>query len=164
MLDVVPVVEEDCEQLAVREPRRVVNADMQVLPALMEASLVMTAARDPARDAVTRPRDPGDIGSRVGHTLAKPPNRAVPKRGTNLYRGFARPSSSACLTRGMRSPHICPKCGSQASAFAAGCSICGAALDPYRAQRRQTVWQRLRSARLARRRLLARVPVASRRW
>jgi predicted amidophosphoribosyltransferase len=63
----------------------------------------------------------------------------------------------------MRNPHICPNCGSQASAFAAGCSICGAALDPQRAQGRQTAWQRLRSARLARRHLLPRVPVASRR-
>jgi uncharacterized membrane protein YvbJ len=63
----------------------------------------------------------------------------------------------------MRNPHICPNCGTQASAFAAGCSICGAALDPRRAQARQTVWQRLHSARLARRRLLPRIPVVSRR-
>jgi predicted amidophosphoribosyltransferase len=63
----------------------------------------------------------------------------------------------------MRNPHICPQCGSQASAFAAGCAICGAPLDPRRAQGRGTAWQRARSAWLARPRPLARVAVPLRR-
>jgi predicted amidophosphoribosyltransferase len=32
-----------------------------------------------------------------------------------------------------RGPHICPQCGERVSAFAAGCAICGAELDPGRA-------------------------------
>ncbi|HEY0632154.1 MAG TPA: hypothetical protein VGC98_08870 [Thermoleophilaceae bacterium] len=32
-----------------------------------------------------------------------------------------------------RGPHICPQCGERVSAFAAGCAICGAELDPHRA-------------------------------
>lgn len=58
----------------------------------------------------------------------------------------------------MKNPHICPNCGSQASAFAAGCSICGAALDPRRALR-QSAWQRVRSGWLSRPRLRVGVPV-----
>jgi hypothetical protein len=64
----------------------------------------------------------------------------------------------------MRSPHICPDCGTLVSAFAAGCSICGAPLDPGRARGGPTLGQRLRSARLARRRLVPHVPLAARRW
>ena len=30
-------------------------------------------------------------------------------------------------------PHICPGCGERVSAFAAGCALCGAQLDPKRA-------------------------------
>jgi predicted nucleic acid-binding Zn-ribbon protein len=43
-------------------------------------------------------------------------------------------------------PHICPTCGERVSAFAAGCSICGADLDPRRAQRRRSAQSRLREA------------------
>jgi hypothetical protein len=32
-------------------------------------------------------------------------------------------------------PHVCPQCGERVSAFAAGCAICGAELDPSRAAR-----------------------------
>jgi predicted amidophosphoribosyltransferase len=59
----------------------------------------------------------------------------------------------------MGSPHICPSCGSLASAFAAGCSICGAALDPHRAQGRRTLLQRVRSALALRSSAPVRVPV-----
>jgi predicted amidophosphoribosyltransferase len=30
-------------------------------------------------------------------------------------------------------PHLCPDCGERVSAFAAGCALCGATLDPRRA-------------------------------
>jgi predicted amidophosphoribosyltransferase len=33
-----------------------------------------------------------------------------------------------------RNPHTCPRCGEHVSAFAAGCALCGADLDPKRAQ------------------------------
>jgi len=31
-------------------------------------------------------------------------------------------------------PNICPTCGERVSAFAAGCAVCGAELDPSRGQ------------------------------
>jgi predicted amidophosphoribosyltransferase len=31
-------------------------------------------------------------------------------------------------------PHTCPNCGERVSAFAAGCALCGAELDPRRGQ------------------------------
>jgi hypothetical protein len=34
-----------------------------------------------------------------------------------------------------KGPHVCPECGERVSAFAAGCAICGAELDPRRADR-----------------------------
>jgi predicted amidophosphoribosyltransferase len=40
-------------------------------------------------------------------------------------------------------PHICPRCGERVSAFAAGCSICGADLDPRRSQQPATLGQRV---------------------
>jgi uncharacterized OB-fold protein len=46
----------------------------------------------------------------------------------------------------MRSPHRCPNCGERVSPFAAGCALCGAELDPRRAQGPRTVTERLRSA------------------
>jgi hypothetical protein len=49
------------------------------------------------------------------------------------------------------------------SAFAAGCALCGADLDPRRAQRPQAAPQRLRSAWRARRRLLPRIGLPDRR-
>lgn len=58
-------------------------------------------------------------------------------------------------------PHRCPSCGERVSAFAAGCAICGAALDPHRAQGRPSLGGQLRSTWRARPRLLPRVPVAS---
>jgi predicted amidophosphoribosyltransferase len=30
-------------------------------------------------------------------------------------------------------PHVCPSCGERATMFAVACSICGAELDPHRA-------------------------------
>jgi hypothetical protein len=41
-------------------------------------------------------------------------------------------------------PHVCPRCGERVSAFAAGCALCGADLDPKRAQRPLTIGERLR--------------------
>ena len=52
-----------------------------------------------------------------------------------------------------RGPHICPRCGERVSAFAAGCAICGAELDPKRAVGAQSLAERLRrQLRLATRR------------
>jgi hypothetical protein len=56
-------------------------------------------------------------------------------------------------------PHICPSCGERVSAFAAGCALCGARLDPSRAQGKPSVLQQFRSTWSARPRLLPRVPV-----
>lgn len=58
-------------------------------------------------------------------------------------------------------PHICPACGERVSAFAAGCALCGAALDPRRAQGTPTLLQHIRLAWRIRPRLLPRVPVPS---
>jgi predicted amidophosphoribosyltransferase len=38
-----------------------------------------------------------------------------------------------------RDPNVCPSCGERVSMFAAGCSICGAELDPHRADRRPPI-------------------------
>ncbi|HEY7631066.1 MAG TPA: hypothetical protein VH817_10210, partial [Thermoleophilaceae bacterium] len=46
----------------------------------------------------------------------------------------------------MRTPHRCPSCGEPVSQFAAGCALCGAELDPRRAQGPRSVTERLRSA------------------
>jgi hypothetical protein len=43
-----------------------------------------------------------------------------------------------------RGPHVCPGCGERVSAFAAGCALCGAELDPKRAQKPPTIGARLR--------------------
>jgi predicted amidophosphoribosyltransferase len=40
-------------------------------------------------------------------------------------------------------PHVCPRCGERVSAFAAGCALCGADLDPRRAQRPPSIGGRL---------------------
>lgn len=63
----------------------------------------------------------------------------------------------------MTSPHICPRCGERVTPFAAGCALCGADLDPRRAQGVQSAGQRMRSAWRARRRLLPRIPLPDRR-
>jgi hypothetical protein len=34
-----------------------------------------------------------------------------------------------------RGPNVCPGCGERVSAFAAGCALCGADLDPRRGRR-----------------------------
>ena len=47
-------------------------------------------------------------------------------------------------------PHICPNCGERVTMFAAGCALCGAALDPRRAQQPSTLERLLRRTRLAR--------------
>ncbi|HYY06537.1 MAG TPA: hypothetical protein VE997_08160 [Candidatus Limnocylindria bacterium] len=44
----------------------------------------------------------------------------------------------------MRSPHICPSCGERVSAFAAGCALCGAELDPHRARGPRSLQDRVR--------------------
>jgi predicted nucleic acid-binding Zn-ribbon protein len=62
-----------------------------------------------------------------------------------------------------RGPHVCPRCGEPVSAFAAGCALCGADLDPRRAQRPQAASQRVRSAWRARPRLLPRIGLPDRR-
>jgi predicted amidophosphoribosyltransferase len=41
-------------------------------------------------------------------------------------------------------PHVCPRCGERVSAFAAGCALCGAELDPRRGQRPPSLLERLR--------------------
>lgn len=63
----------------------------------------------------------------------------------------------------MTDPHICPSCGERVSAFAAGCALCGAELDPRRAQRRQPPAGRVLSAWRARPRLLPRISLPDRR-
>jgi len=63
----------------------------------------------------------------------------------------------------MRSPHICPDCKDPVSAFAAGCSLCGAELDPRRAQGPTTIGERMRSAWRARPRPRLGIPFGERR-
>ncbi|MEA2284111.1 MAG: hypothetical protein QOJ21_154 [Solirubrobacteraceae bacterium] len=63
----------------------------------------------------------------------------------------------------MSNPHVCPRCGERVSAFAAGCALCGADLDPGRAQGPPTAGQRLRSSWRARPRLLPRIGIPQRR-
>jgi predicted nucleic acid-binding Zn-ribbon protein len=41
-------------------------------------------------------------------------------------------------------PHTCPNCGERVSAFAAGCALCGAALDLARGQAPPTAAERVR--------------------
>ena len=43
-----------------------------------------------------------------------------------------------------RGPHTCPKCGERVSAFAAGCALCGAELDPTRGKAPATAAERVR--------------------
>jgi hypothetical protein len=45
---------------------------------------------------------------------------------------------------GHHGPHVCPRCGERVTAFAAGCAICGAPLDPQRADRPRGLVERLR--------------------
>lgn len=59
----------------------------------------------------------------------------------------------------MSNPHICPRCGERVTAFAAGCALCGAELDPRRAQGPTSRAARLRGGWRARPRLLPRVPM-----
>jgi len=56
-------------------------------------------------------------------------------------------------------PHACPNCRERVSAFAAGCALCGAPLDPRRAQDGPTLLQQLQSGWLARPRILPRMRV-----
>jgi predicted amidophosphoribosyltransferase len=62
-----------------------------------------------------------------------------------------------------RGPHVCPRCGEPVSAFAAGCALCGADLDPRRAQGPPGAPQRLRSVWRARPRLFPRIGLPDRR-
>lgn len=57
----------------------------------------------------------------------------------------------------MTNPHVCPRCSERVTPFAAGCALCGADLDPRRAQHPTTTGQRLASAWRARPRLLPRI-------
>jgi hypothetical protein len=57
-------------------------------------------------------------------------------------------------------PHVCPSCGERVSAFAAGCALCGAALDPSRAQGAPSVGQQVRSAWRSRPRLVPPLPAS----
>lgn len=63
----------------------------------------------------------------------------------------------------VQGPHICPNCGERVTMFAAGCALCGAALDPRCAQGPPTLGQRLRSAWFARPRLAPRAGALTRR-
>jgi predicted amidophosphoribosyltransferase len=60
-------------------------------------------------------------------------------------------------------PNVCPNCGERVSSFAAGCSLCGAELDPRRADRPSGLRGRAGSAWRARPRLLPRLPLPERR-
>lgn len=60
-------------------------------------------------------------------------------------------------------PHHCPRCGERVKAFAAGCALCGADLDPRRARGPMTVGQRIGGAWRARPRVLPRLGVPQRR-
>jgi hypothetical protein len=62
----------------------------------------------------------------------------------------------------MTKPNRCPACGELVSMFAAGCAICGAELDPFRAQQ-STLAGNLRSAWSARPRLRPRIRLKSER-
>ena len=63
----------------------------------------------------------------------------------------------------MKGPHVCPNCGEPVSAFAAGCAICGAELDPERAAGPRSIRERAGSAWRAKPRLLPRIPFPGRR-
>jgi predicted amidophosphoribosyltransferase len=49
---------------------------------------------------------------------------------------------ASCMT--YVGPHVCPRCGERVSAFAAGCALCGADLDPRRGQKPPPLGRRLR--------------------
>ena len=54
-----------------------------------------------------------------------------------------------------KGPHVCPSCGERVTMLAAGCALCGALLDPRRAQSPSIVSKlplRLRLARVRRER------------
>lgn len=55
-----------------------------------------------------------------------------------------------------RGPHVCARCGERVSAFAAGCALCGADLDPTRAQR-QRIGPQIRGRLLSLPRLMPRI-------
>lgn len=60
-------------------------------------------------------------------------------------------------------PTTCPSCGEHVSPFPAGCALCGATLDPRRAQGPLTLSQRLGGAWRVRARGLPRIPWPMRR-
>lgn len=62
----------------------------------------------------------------------------------------------------MSNPHVCPRCGERVTPFAAGCALCGAELDPRRAQRPTSFGQRVGGAWRARPRLLPRFGIRGR--
>jgi hypothetical protein len=61
-----------------------------------------------------------------------------------------------------RGPNVCPQCGERVSAFAAGCAVCGAELDPQRADRAAGLRAKAASAWRAKPRL-PRIPLPERR-
>ena len=53
------------------------------------------------------------------------------------------PEWRRCIVMGFRSdPNHCPRCRERVSAFAAGCGLCDADLDPRRHARRRPLWLR----------------------
>jgi len=44
-----------------------------------------------------------------------------------------------------RGPHVCPRCHERVTPFAAGCALCGADLDPRRAQAAPALSARVRA-------------------
>jgi predicted amidophosphoribosyltransferase len=59
--------------------------------------------------------------------------RVSPPRALVLHLALINKSENQGMKQ--RGPSRCPKCGERVSAFAAGCAICGAELDPHRADR-----------------------------
>src|ERR671933_939527 len=59
-----------------------------------------------------------------------------------VYRRDMRPSYVPSMSYG--GPHVCPRCGERVSAFAAGCALCGADLDPRRAQGPRSIVEKVR--------------------
>ena len=80
-----------------------------------------------------------------GRLTRAPPSQAQPRLAgaERLHRAL----SFRCLDVLMspRGPHVCPECGERVSAFAAGCALCGADLDPQRGQAPPSAGARLRA-------------------
>src|SRR5437868_7993453 len=87
------------EDFDVDEPGRVVDADVDVLPADVKRASVVAAAGDAAGDTVARPRDPAELLDIDVDELARPPFLVA------VGRARAAPAARACQARsGSRSP------------------------------------------------------------